>query len=942
MDLPSYRCKTNIVGIADATPPIQVGDLFLVRPTCPIRLPHPHNPQVLLPKGEVIEIQTLISHITRKSSSANGGGGGGDQILATWLNAHQHQLIMHRYQAELAYAAVAKTSAPLVVPSNGKSKNAIRIAHHEFHVRIVPNPKHLVRCLTALTWLAATCPAQMAMELLFPTTAPLVPNDDSDEYDDNDHDDLVDEKKEETVFSTVSLSSTSSSLASSSNQFSNNKLQKDGDDAGADNDMKKLLNDKQASFVRMVLRRTRHAEYHQVRAPLVLTGPGTYFLNSFQRCCVCVGCCQDSLFSINISMWLSSTIQYSHCCCCCCCSLSSSRAAGTGKTKTLLCAIQKVLACNKRNNNTAAAAAAANSSNGSTRSTTSTVMRILVCTPSHTAADVVTKRLSQFLPRHELFRLLDPDRPIATVPTSVLGYCRQDDKSGTFVMPSVEELLNFQVIVCTCYDAHLLYMMGLTNHQLRLHRQELQRQTIKSFRSCGVLIDEIPGVNEPHWTHLFIDEAAQATEPESLIPLSVVVDPSSWINNSTSRKVEIALVGDPRQLQPRVYCSAAAQAGLERSFLERLLRRPVGCLGGGYAHMLGPEMIQMDELLRYSLQRDGQEQLSSFLTINYRGHPSFLAMPSALFYSDKLQSADYYRNKQLGAQGGGEANDSDDAGESKGEAYWCAKLREIEGLELPVIASGVTATFSDEAELVDMALLLPKKQYTFPIHFRGVLGSDMSVTIESGFTGESWTNPAEADAVAEIIQRLVDSGVSSQSIGVMSPFRGQVVLIRKLLRAQGLDTVNVGTIEDYQGVERDTIVLSLTRSTKSFVPNDRDARMGVFGQPKRSNVAMTRAENLLIVVGNPSVMAEDHVWRQWLWFCLRNGLWYGARGDTEALCQCDAASLKLVRYYPYTNAPSPPPLAPSSPSNGNEGADSAVTRQQQIVAISSLERLLRT
>lgn len=623
-------------------------------------------------------------------------------------------------------------------------------------------------------------------------------------------------------------------------------------------------------------------------------------------------------------------------------------AAGTGKTKTLLCAIQKVLALNNTNNNITNAAAAANvAKSSSSSSIRSTVMRILVCTPSHTAADVVTTRLSQFLTRKQLFRLLDSDRPIATVPTSVLGYCRQDDKSGSFVLPSVEELLHFQVIVCTCYDAHLLYLMGLTNHQLRLHRQELQRQTIKSFRSCGVLVDEIPGVHEPHWTHLFMDEAAQATEPESLIPLSVVVDPSSWSNNSTSRKVEIALVGDPRQLQPRVYCSAAAQAGLERSWMERLLRRPVGCLGGGYAHMLGPEMIQMDELLRYSLQRDGQEQLSSFLTLNYRGHPSFLAMPSALFYADKLQSADYYHHKQLRANGGGETND--DADESKGEAYWCAKLREIEGLELPVIGSSNKTAFTDETALADMALLSPKKQYTFPIHFRGVLGSDMSVTIESGFTGESWTNPAEADVVSEIVQKLVDCGVSSQSIGVMSPFRGQVVLIRKLLRAQGLDTVNVGTIEDYQGVERDTIILSLTRSTKSFVSNDRDARMGVFGQPKRSNVALTRAENLLIVVGNPNVMAEDHVWRQWLWFCLRNGLWYGAKGETEALCQCEPSLLKLVRYYPYTNAPSPP-LAPSnqvsstspSPHDDNVSASSATTMRQQIVAISSLERLLRT
>jgi superfamily I DNA and/or RNA helicase len=31
-------------------------------------------------------------------------------------------------------------------------------------------------------------------------------------------------------------------------------------------------------------------------------------------------------------------------------------------------------------------------------------------------------------------------------------------------------------------------------------------------------------VNAPHFTHYFMDKMAQAMEPESLIPLSVVVD----------------------------------------------------------------------------------------------------------------------------------------------------------------------------------------------------------------------------------------------------------------------------------------------------------------------------------------------------------------------------------------------------------------------------------
>jgi len=95
-----------------------------------------------------------------------------------------------------------------------------------------------------------------------------------------------------------------------------------------------------------------------------------------------------------------------------------------------------------------------------------------------------------------------------------------------------------------------------------------------------------------------------------------VVDPLEG-----TRKVEIALVGDPRQLSPNVYSNQATQAGLRQSFLEQLLLRLVNVLPGQTTtDMLGPDLHTMDELISYSIQ----EQLSVVLTVNYRGHPSFL------------------------------------------------------------------------------------------------------------------------------------------------------------------------------------------------------------------------------------------------------------------------------------------------------------------------------
>mmetsp|Transcript_32843 Transcript_32843/g.79481 ORF Transcript_32843/g.79481 Transcript_32843/m.79481 type:complete len:354 (+) Transcript_32843:580-1641(+) len=320
--------------------------------------------------------------------------------------------------------------------------------------------------------------------------------------------------------------------------------------------------------------------------------------------------------------------------------------------------------------------------------------------------------------------------------------------------------------------------------------------------------------------------------------------------------------------------------------MERLLRRPVTCMGGGEESLLGPTVQpgslldnagSLTDLIRYYANVDGQEQLTIFLTENYRGHPSFLMMPSSFFYFDRLRSA--------------KAPDIDAL------TYWCEKLRMVEDLSMPVAVSlseKHPSPLNNQPPDKSMFGMFARihRQTTWPIHFRGVKGADSSVSLLMCSGTESWQNIMEATVTVDIISTLIKSGVEPGRIGAMSPFRGQVVAIRKLLREKYYHDVNVGTIENYQAVEQDVIVLSLTRANHEFVDNDVKKRMGVFGQPKQANVAMTRAENLFIVVGDPSVMWRDPCWRQWLRFCFRNGLWYG-----DGLWnQMNIASLKGMKF----------------------------------------------
>jgi DNA replication ATP-dependent helicase Dna2 len=123
------------------------------------------------------------------------------------------------------------------------------------------------------------------------------------------------------------------------------------------------------------------------------------------------------------------------------------------------------------------------------------------------------------------------------------------------------------------------------------------------------------------------------------------------------------------------------------------------------------------------------------------------------------------------------------------------------------------------------------------------------VPVESECEGRS--NPEEARVVVELVGSLIrDTRVPPGSIGVVSPFRAQVVLLRQMLEGTG---VSVDTVERFQGGERDIMILSFVRSRGTgFVFDDR-----------RLNVAITRARRQLILVAHPELFRKS----RYAWIC---------------------------------------------------------------------------
>ncbi|KIJ29274.1 hypothetical protein M422DRAFT_188705 [Sphaerobolus stellatus SS14] len=382
--------------------------------------------------------------------------------------------------------------------------------------------------------------------------------------------------------------------------------------------------------------------------------------------------------------------------------------------------------------------------------------RILACAPSNSAADLIAERLKDRLSPSMLFRLNAPSRSKESIPKSLDGYARVNE-NGTFSIPALAELRKYRVIVSTCISASVPYGMGMARG---------------------------------HFSHVFIDEAGQACEPEAMIPIKTVAD------NSTN----IILSGDPKQLGPIIRSSIASALGLGTSYLDRLMARDAYDPARGNG-------ITVVKLIK-----------------NWRSHPAILKYPNEQFYKGEL---------------------------------------EPHGDEV------VTHSLLRSEEIVSPG---------FPLVFHAISGKDMQEA-----SSPSFFNPDEASLVKRYVDRLRTDRrlrLQDENIGVITPYHAQVMKVRSLLR-NSYSGVKVGSVEEFQGQERRVIIISTVRSSIDFVEFDVKHTLGFVASPRRFNVAMTRAQALLIVIGDPTVLSLDPLWRGFMNYVYLAGGWRGPSPDWD-------------------------------------------------------------
>ena len=117
---------------------------------------------------------------------------------------------------------------------------------------------------------------------------------------------------------------------------------------------------------------------------------------------------------------------------------------------------------------------------------------------------------------------------------------------------------------------------------------------------------------------------------------------------------------------------------------------------------------------------------------------------------------------------------------------------------------------------------------------------------DQGTPSGTLSNPIEAKSIARALARLADdlpNGRPKPSVAVITPYRAQKFLIKKHLPNHLMEKlhIEIDTVDAFQGREADVVLFS-------FVRNHGSARF--YGDPRRLNVALSRAKDRILLVGS--------------------------------------------------------------------------------------------
>lgn len=195
------------------------------------------------------------------------------------------------------------------------------------------------------------------------------------------------------------------------------------------------------------------------------------------------------------------------------------------------------------------------------------------------------------------------------------------------------------------------------------------------------------------------------------------------------------------------------------------------------------------------------------LQVQYRMHPALSEFPSNMFYEGSLQN-------------------------------------------------GVTEA---DRQLLNMLGYAGKEDFPWPVPSKPMFFYSISGMEEISASGTSYLNRTEASYVEKVVTHLLRMGVTPTQIGVITPYDGQKKYVSEYMRRAGAlasslyESIEVASVDAFQGREKDFILVSCVRSSET-------QGIGFLSDPRRLNVALTRARLGIILLGNPRVLSKNPLW----------------------------------------------------------------------------------
>ncbi|MBI5917396.1 MAG: DNA2/NAM7 family helicase, partial [Bacteroidetes bacterium] len=109
--------------------------------------------------------------------------------------------------------------------------------------------------------------------------------------------------------------------------------------------------------------------------------------------------------------------------------------------------------------------------------------------------------------------------------------------------------------------------------------------------------------------------------------------------------------------------------------------------------------------------------------------------------------------------------------------------------------------------------------------------------------------------------------VNQTTIGIITPYRAQIAQIQEVMLREGIDCAHltIDTVERYQGGARDVILISLCTNAASQM--ETLVSLSEEGVDRKLNVALTRAREQVVVLGNEELLSQNEVYRKLIEFC---------------------------------------------------------------------------